>query len=94
MSYNAEKFRKPTVRKHNQKCAWTPDKIRYRDTKEAQRALSTFRHRRKKDIAKKGESRFKHDNYYFCDGCKGYHLTKQVPGQGPYARTIQFELAS
>jgi hypothetical protein len=53
-----------------------------------------FRTRRKKDIARKGQSRYLHDSYYLCDGCNGYHLTKQVPGQGPHARAIHFELAS
>jgi len=62
MSYNAVKYQKPKARKHNQKCTATPDKIRYRDTKEAQQALSMFRARRKADLAKKGYSRFQHDN--------------------------------
>ena len=94
MSYNAVKYQKPKARKHNQKCTATPDKIRYRDTKEAQQALSMFRARRKADLAKKGYSRFQHDNYNLCDGCNGYHLTKQRPGEGPRARTIDFDLAS
>jgi hypothetical protein len=94
LSYNAAKYQKPKASKHNQKCTLTPDKVRYRDPKEAQRALSMFRTRRKKDIARKGQSRYLHDSYYLCDGCNGYHLTKQVPGQGPHARAIHFELAS
>ena len=49
MSKNAIKYRKPKAIKHNQRCTANPDKVRYRDTKEAQRALSTMRSLRKKN---------------------------------------------
>lgn len=94
MSYNAEKFRKPKGKKHNQRCSISPDKARYRDTKEAQRALSTLRGMAKKELAERGFTRYEQDRYYHCNGCNGYHTTKQKPGEGPNAKTIDFALAS
>jgi hypothetical protein len=94
MSYNAEKFRKPKGSKHNQRCSDSPDKARYRDTKEAQRALSSMRSRGKKELAEKGFTKFKQDRYYHCPACNGYHTTKQKFGEGRGKKTIDFELAS
>lgn len=78
MSKNAEKYRKPKSSKHNQRCTATPDKARYRDTKEAQRALSTMRHLAKVELAEKGKTKWRQNRYYHCPDCNGYHTTSQL----------------
>ncbi|MEY4655325.1 MAG: hypothetical protein ACK5GF_00610 [Rhodoluna sp.] len=77
MSKNAIKYRKPKASKHNQRCTANPDKVRYRDTKEAQRALSTMRHLGKKELEEKGRTKWNQKRYYHCPDCNGYHTTSQ-----------------
>ncbi|MFM8927814.1 MAG: hypothetical protein ACKOFA_06450 [Rhodoluna sp.] len=78
MSKNAIKYRKPKASKHNQRCTANPDKVRYRDTKEAQRALSTMRHLGKKELEEKGRTKWNQKRYYHCPDCNGYHTTSQA----------------
>ncbi|MFN5160246.1 MAG: hypothetical protein ACK5CU_06405 [Rhodoluna sp.] len=77
MSKNAIKYRKPKASKHNQRCTANPDKVRYRDTKEAQRALSTMRQLGKKELEEKGRTKWNQKRYYHCPDCNGYHTTSQ-----------------
>jgi hypothetical protein len=80
MSKNARKFQKPQASKHNARCAQTPDKLRYRDSKEAKRDLTRFRARAAEDMRTKGWTTFNQKRDYECSGCKGYHLTSQELG--------------
>ena len=80
MSKNARKFQKPQASKHNARCSLTPDKLRYRDMKEAKYDLTRFRARAAEDIRTKGSTTFNQKRPYECSGCKGYHLTSQELG--------------
>jgi len=81
MSKNARKFQKPQAIKHNSRCAQTPDKLRYRDMKEAKRDLTRFRARAAEDMRTKGWTTFNQNRHYECSGCKGFHLTSQELGR-------------
>ena len=81
MSKNARKFQKPQASKHNARCAQTPDKLRYRDMKEAKRDLTRFRARAAEDMRTQGWTTFNQKRPYECSGCKGYHLTSQELGK-------------
>jgi hypothetical protein len=94
MSYKAAKYQKQQGSKHNQRCKQTPDKVRYRDTKEAQRALTRLRAHAKRELAEFGETKFHQDRYYFCAGCKGYHTTSEEVGYGRGTRTVDLTLAT
>jgi len=81
MSKNARKFQKPQASKHNARCAQTPDKLRYRDIKEAKRDLTRFRAIAAAEIRTQGWTTFNQKRPYECSGCKGYHLTSQELGK-------------
>ena len=94
MSYKAAKYQKPQGSKHNQRCRISPDKKRYRDTKEAQSALTRLRAQAKRDLEEYGETTRKQNRYYFCNGCNGYHLTKEELGLGRGTKTVDLTLAT
>jgi len=94
MSNKAAKFQKQQGGKHNQRCRVSPEKARYRDTKEAQAALKRLRARAKRELAELGETKFKMDRYYFCNGCNGYHTTKEDIGFGRGTKTFDLTLAT
>ena len=86
MSKNAKKYQKPQSSKHNARCVQTPDKLRYRDSKEAKHDLTRFRSRAAEDMKTKGWTTFNQKRVYECSGCKGYHLTSQELGR------VEFEV--
>ena len=81
MSKNAKKFQKPQASKHNARCAQTPDKLRYRDMREAKSDLIRFRARAAEDMVHQGWTTYNQNRVYECAGCKGFHLTSQELGR-------------
>jgi len=94
MSYKAAKYQKQQGGKHNQRCRISPDKKRYRDTKEAQAALTRLRSRAKLELQEFGSTKLLMDRYYACNGCNGYHLTKEEVGYGRGTKTVDLTLAT
>jgi len=81
MSKNAKKFQKPQASKHNARCAQTPEKLRYRDMREAKSDLTRFRARATEEVLTQGWTTYNQKRVYECAGCKGFHLTSQELGR-------------
>ena len=81
MSKNAKKFQKPQASKHNARCAQTPEKLRYRDMREAKSDLTRFRARAAEEVLTQGWTTYNQKRVYECAGCKGFHLTSQELGR-------------
>ena len=65
-------FRKPRETGYRPRCT---GKIRYRDQREAVRALHQAKTRRKRELHDQGISRRNESRVYECSDCRGLHLT-------------------
>jgi len=77
MSYNAAKYQKTMGSRHGQACPNFPRKKRFRDLKEAKTKLVNYRYQGKLELEEPGETTFKQKRTYYCNACKGYHITSQ-----------------